>query len=365
MSSAQIMRLKLFPAIEGDCLLLEVPTVDTQRRILIDGGRTRAFDPLCHYLEGLSEPERLIDLFIVTHIDADHIAGALKFARQSAPPAKVAGVWFNAYHHLQSLASAGTTYQSLGPAQGDKLSDAILHHKWPWNRAFGEKAATVSKAGDIVELEIDDLRFFLISPDHRKLRHLEREWATWIIREGVGRGTPDPVDPPPGLKRMGALPVPDVEALARTPDTCDTTAANGSSLAFLVDAGGKRALLTGDAHPDLLEAGVGALAAREGGRLRVDLLKVSHHGSRENTTTKLLSLLDCTRFVISTNGARHSHPHQETIAKILKSSTDHKILYFNYRQENTNLWDNNDLKKLYNYSTVFPDAKDGVLNIPV
>ena len=74
-------------------------------------------------------------------------------------------------------------------------------------------------------------------------------------------------------------------------------------------------------------------------RLKLDLFKLSHHGSKGNLSPELLTLIDCTRFAISTDGTRHNFPDPEAIARILVNDPDReKMLYFNYRQENAALW---------------------------
>ena len=54
---------------------------------------------------------------------------------------------------------------------------------------------------------------------------------------------------------------------------------------FLVEAGGKTVLLTGDGHARDIERGLkeaGRLDAQ--GEMHVDVLKVQHHGSKDNLT---------------------------------------------------------------------------------
>jgi beta-lactamase superfamily II metal-dependent hydrolase len=72
-----------------------------------------------------------------------------------------------------------------------------------------------------------------------------------------------------------------------------------TSLPFPTEWDTKRVLFTGDAHLDILEPAVRSLAAAEGGRLRVHVMKVDHHGSNPNTSQTLLQLLDCTRLRFS------------------------------------------------------------------
>jgi hypothetical protein len=150
-----------------------------------------------------------------------------------------------------------------------------------------------------------------------------------------------------------------VAKLAKAAYEPDTKRANGSSIAFIAEFKGKRILLTGDTYSEVIEAELAPLAKAEGGRYRLDLLKLSHHGSRNNTSPDLLRLIDCTRFAISTDGSRkHKHPHAETIARLLAADPDRtKTLYFNYIQPQTTCWDRKLLGKRWNYTCVFPTLR--------
>lgn len=343
----------MFPAIEGDCFLVTIQTEAGNERILIDGGRSSTGRAIKEFFEKLPEGERYIDLFIVTHIDADHIAGALKLLDGNPLFPRISEIWFNAYQHLDPARQV-IAYESFGPAQGDKLSDAISRHEIPWNKAFGGGAVVIPSTAPYRRVRIGaETNITVLSPDADRLKKLDAEWSKHLRSEGLERGTPTPDEPPPGLKRMGGVTLVDIHSAA-SQDTYDRAIPNGSSIAFLLEAKDRRILFTGDAHPDLLEEGVGALAEQEGGKLKIDLLKISHHGSRDNTTNKLLSLIDCENFAISTNGSRHDHPHQESIAKIIRSREGRKNIYFNYQQPHTYIWANNSLKETHNYETFFP-----------
>jgi len=67
-------------------------------------------------------------------------------------------------------------------------------------------------------------------------------------------------------------------------------------------------------------------------------MKLSHHGSKFHTNNKFLSLIECSNFIISTNGSGNSrHPNIEAIARILchpNRDIDKKIyFYFNYPKD--------------------------------
>jgi len=69
------VKLKVFYASDGDCLLL---TSSDGHHALIDGGRGASFrQQTWPALEALAKAEQVVDLVVVSHIDADHISGIL------------------------------------------------------------------------------------------------------------------------------------------------------------------------------------------------------------------------------------------------------------------------------------------------
>lgn len=122
----------------------------------------------------------------------------------------------------------------------------------------------------------------------------------------------------------------------------DSSVANASSIVLLVEYEGRSVLLTGDGHSDTIIAGVRRLLEDRGeAMLRVDVVKLPHHGSRANVTPDLLSLFDCSRFVFSTNGAYHRHPDADAVRSVLASGemTGRPTeLLFNYECPTTAIW---------------------------
>jgi hypothetical protein len=83
-------------------------------------------------------------------------------------------------------------------------------------------------------------------------------------------------------------------------------------------------LLGADAHPGAIETSLRSLGASEASRYKLDCFKVSHHGSKANTSPELLKIIDCTCFAFSTDGSRHGHPDPEAIARILTADSRKK-----------------------------------------
>lgn len=353
----------MLPAGDGDCLLLSYGSdLGGVRHIVVDGGRTGAYAFLKPLLLRIAERRQPVELLVLSHIDADHIEGLLPLASDNSSPTGVSAVWYNGFDQLSSL-------KPMGPKQGDRFSAAIKGRGWSLNTHFSNGVAVLPGSG-MQEINLESgLKITLLSPDSRRLGLLRAEWDSWRTEEAT-RETERERKKAQGLQAMGARkPFPrvlDIDQLAATKETIDDEAPNGSSIAFVAEWQGQRVLLGADAHPDLLAQSIAPLAAAEGGRYRIDLCKVSHHGSAKNTTRHLLSLLDCKRFAISTNGSRHGHPDAETIAKLIKyASPGHRILYFNYRQERTTPWSQSELTTKHSYECKFPVETNGMLSISV
>ncbi|KQZ91770.1 MBL fold metallo-hydrolase [Agrobacterium tumefaciens] len=356
-----MFELEMFPARDGDCLVLTWGENGAPKRMLIDGGRESAWAQLKKAYKDLPEPERTFELLVVTHIDADHIAGVLKMLADPKRPLKFKEVWFNAYHHLVE-----GDWETFGPGQGETLSDLLKDRKDVWNSRFGGKAVVID-GGELPRLMIEGLEITLLSPTREKLQALVPDWKAWLRSEGLDRDHQPTAEPPAvaiipqGYEAFGAKP--DVGTLAAVAEREDRTAPNGTSIAFAASFGDKRILLAADAHPGVLEASIKALPEAE---KRFDLVKISHHGSKANITRSFLQSFDSDRFAISTDGSRHEHPDQEAIARLLTTVAGNKQLYFNYRHEQAAVWDDDDLKNEFDYDCVFPpDNATGRLKIVI
>ena len=67
----------------------------TKRRILIDGGSPATYPRLKKRIKALSPADRHFDLFVVTHIDSDHIGGAVKLMDNALAGLSFGDVWLN------------------------------------------------------------------------------------------------------------------------------------------------------------------------------------------------------------------------------------------------------------------------------
>jgi hypothetical protein len=356
--------LDVLPARFGDCLLIECHRDgDRPWRALIDGGPSDCWPALRRRLLELPADDRTLDLVVVTHIDADHIAGALRFFEEgdvAVPGLRIADVWFNGLPILPETEAGPRRSVSQGEDLVALLGGNRPGGALPWNKAFGGAAAMTPDHGKFSEIQVTDgPRLTLLSPTPKRLVILRHHWIDTLDR--MQRGEPDeevlPASPPGDLTSL--------EELAAAPSPKDASRANGSSIAFLLEYRGASCLLTGDAFANVLGAGLRGLAeARGRTAVPVDLFKLPHHASKGNVTSTLVSLAPATRYVVSTNGDRFGHPDDEALARVVvASSADDRVLCFNYRTERTDRWADRDLQAAHRFRTRFPDPGAAGLRI--
>jgi hypothetical protein len=343
-----MIRLTMLPGQDGDCLLLEYGTDDITRRMLIDGGRAGTYPQIVPTLTQVADAGGRLDVLVVTHVDQDHILGVLALIEDD-DRIEIGDVWFNGFDQLMDV---DPEFESFGPQDGERLTSALLNQGVPWNAAFERRAVELGRP-----LKLDDgSSITLLSPDRALLEALIGDWKKECEANGLLPGK-DPEEPPP--KEFEGFGGDDIEALADTAFERDDSKTNRTSIGFLFEHGGVRIMFTGDGDDPRLVESVKPLAEAEGGRIRLDALKVSHHGSRKNLSRELLDLIDCPRYLISTNGARHSHPDPVAMARILKYGGYQKELVFNY-QERAADWDVTAWKDTYGYTVRTPDQDGSV-----
>lgn len=346
----------VFPADHGDCLWIEYGPRGAPRHLLIDAGTQRTAQRVAEFVRSRHGGACALELLVVTHVDADHIGGVLPLLSDPTLSLSVGDVWFNGYRHLLPA-----DVQSMGPLDGERLTTRLAdpQRPLPWNAAFGRAAVRLDDAGappPAVELS-GGMRVQVLSADARQLARMEPVWL-----DACRDACLDPqmeVEAPeelPGFERMGGLDPAEVEAIAAREFREDRAPANGSSIGLALEYRGKRALLLADALPSVVMKGLRAMApAGAAERFAFDLVKVSHHGSRNNTSLPLVRALDCREWVFSTNGRIFKHPDDEAVARVVTQARDAR-LWFNYRTARTEPWDDDALRAHFGYRTVYGDG---------
>jgi hypothetical protein len=335
--------LDVLPAGHGDALIVTYGRPSRRHRILVDGGPAPKYeDGLRAHLLTLPESQRRFDLAIVTHIDADHIDGMLKLLQDEALGLEVREIWFNGWPQISGSAiPAPPRPGDRGPLQGEFLTDLLSTRRW--NTTFDGGVA-----GQDLQRPVPlpgGATLSVLCPTATELTRLRREWDRTVTEAGFAPGDSAAVarrlaesgryaPPEEAVRTRGAPPV-----RARPKLGSDRAVANGSSIAVVFEAEGRRLLLAGDAHARVMVDALRQSAARDGTeQVKVDVFKLAHHGSAGNVSRDLLSLVDCDRFVVSTNGQYFNHPDVEAIELLGRRDGERPTVYFNYESETTRAW---------------------------
>lgn len=326
-----VFTVELLAAAHGDGLWIEYGDPSKPRRILIDGGPASTYEKGLRprVARGMAESGGFVEfeLFVVTHIDADHIDVPLIFLRDGEVKAKFKDVWFNGWKQIAPKDSE----EIFAPLQGEfltsMLGDAAM--KLPWNKAVKNKAVGVPDTVALPVIELaDGMRLTMLSPGVRELDRLRARWDMAIRDFTPG----DVKEARQRLELRKDYEPPDAPLVfgGRTLGN-DRTPANGSSIAMLAEFQDQALLLTGDAHARVLAPNLRRLAKERGvPTVRVDAFKLPHHGSMANLTAEVLDAITCSRFLFSTNGDKFDHPDRETVQLILDRVPGPVEFHFNY-----------------------------------
>ena len=333
-----MFRLEVLPAAHGDAIWIEYGDPKRPRRVVVDGGPAATYETGLHRRLLLLPPQdRRIDLLVVTHIDTDHIDGAIILLQAAEQLGISFGeIWFNGWEQLMKEKEQA---EGLKPLQGEFLGALLQFHQYQdqWNRHSNGLPVKIPDEGKPPTWDLPDgAKVTILSPGTRQINRLRARWIS-ALRDF------SPGDREEALRRLEARreyrppsPIP-IFGVPSFGD--DRSVANGSSIAFLLEHEGVSCLLAADAHPRVLTASLKRLVASRGpghgDRLRLDAFKLSHHGSVSNVNEELLSLVECSRWIVSTNGDIYRHPNRQTAELVAQNSHGVPEFLCNYESETT------------------------------
>lgn len=353
------MKIEIFPSGSGDCLL--ITSADGGKRILADAGLPEAYDAhIAKPLSKLRAQGKPIDVAYVSHIDRDHIGGILRMfddevkwrafehvsqrnSRLRAPtvprPPEVSEIWHNAFLEDvaateevdlgSALATAAQALAGRNAALADpsiaadvaavemlalSVGDAI-EVNWrispeqlriPLNPQFGGKLMTARRQA----IQVGSFAVTVLGPTAKQLSELRTEWIEWLRKrqaqlEKLRRRHQRDED----LLASGASPA-DLAAHSRELAGAiekDVTPPNLASLVLLVEEGGKRVLLTGDAGVrTLIEYLESAKLLGDDDVLEVEVLKVPHHGAKNSYSEEFARRVRAEHYVFCGDGEHHN-----------------------------------------------------------
>ena len=391
-----MIQINMLPSCAGDCFLLHF---DNHVNILIDTGyQTTYREYLKPQLEFLRRMGECIDLMVVTHIDGDHIGGAIEFLKENkqyhCPQIiEIREIWYNACHHARKI---GTTICPLTNEQksdlqkimnrnrgsnsqreahrkeisfvhGDSLASLLykLDYAEIWNAHFQGHAISTSI---LKPYFLKDIVIHILSPTEHALYKLFAKWLSNLRKYNPNFPVSDDIifeeayeQYVKGLpsdntcrKAIGASSL-SLRELVNSSLVCscpDMSESNTSSIAILIEYQGKGLLFLADASDRLVLESLEKLYPSSD-ILCFDVIKLSHHGSLKNNFS-LLEKVKARKYLFSSDGKRNGHPSLETVARIIQTNQDNKELYFNYPLEHMkNILQCSLLEREYNYCSHF------------
>ena len=309
----------------GDAIVIKTMAEGKPFVIVIDGGPESTTNYIKNKLTTLGH----IDLMVLTHFDEDHIMGLIRYVEgfidKKMP---VERFWCNCAQEIDL--AVDTSISSTGYENANTLARYLRKQK-ELDETFSWKENITSKIEPYIK---GDLRIDVISPSDAALSKLQRGYNDYVITHPTWI---DNDEEEPQIARVNNNPdaLKSIDDLVKSDTPRNVNFWNKASIAFLLTAEDKRVLLLGDADSDIVADGIEQLVGK-GNILDVDLVKLAHHGSKHNISNRLLSLIRCNQYAITTCGGAVNwcHPDRKALALILRSpNRDNSIpinLYFNY-----------------------------------
>jgi beta-lactamase superfamily II metal-dependent hydrolase len=308
-------------AYHGDCLFIQSFDAEgNDFNILIDGGTAATFE---FSLLPLLKKIPCVDLIVLTHIDSDHISGLIRLIKHSIfKTLRTKFFWVNGANLIRLGDGEKISYN-----QGVVLETLLLDLKV-------ESAAIVTVHEGLVMPMPIGIAVEVLSPTRQILDELFKNWPTIPESE---QNAPTKISS--GAKsQLSKGNLEDLAKLTFAPTTSiKDDIFNSSSISFVLRLPDTSILLLGDARPEIIAESLLSHGYSSDNKLSVDYVKVSHHGSLNNTSCDMLDLIQGEAYLISTNGgnAHHQHPDREVIARIIhhpsRDKSMKRILVFNHR----------------------------------
>lgn len=345
--NVKMSHIEILPAYHGEAFIIYASKGDNNGVIVVDGGPAQSRIKVLRRLEQFDK----IDLMVLTHYDSDHISGLNTFLEQQTDSEKscVKELWVNCAREIDMKEGNNVSY-----SQAYKMANMLcaVNEKNDGGIAWKERIA----AG--YERDLGFATVNVIGPQAYILDIRQKKYEETMS------------DDVSSARVEGDIKIP-LETLSQnekmTPSTTkDNELANIASIAFIIECDGLRALMLGDSFPDPIEKELRKNYSEEK-PLKVDVVKVAHHGSRNNISNSLLDIIDCQDYIISTNGGTGNtrHPDREALANILchprRDRSKTIRLFFNYDieyiQKRTGLLLTKEETKKYNCEIYSPVSK--------
>ena len=303
------IKFEFFEAGCGDSILV---STDEGTNVLIDGGVAKQYNKsLKKFIDKeIREKDKKLDLVVLTHYDGDHIGGILRLLEEEKKNIKynqktiIKEIWFNSFY--KDMVEIERSKKTSGRQQV-KLDNYIEEMSSNSNLMYSSRVSLSNTKSPIYIGKKSEIKLTLLSPNDEKLLKLEKDYEQafkdfYKKKKKTSSGSDYHLS---------------FESLLLGKSKVDTSVANGSSIAFILEYDFKSYLFFGDAHIDLITNSLKSLNEKK----KFEFVKLSHHGSARNINKEFLNLIESNTFIILTDGS-HGHPNKATIAKILHYRED-------------------------------------------
>ncbi|SEH05580.1 ComEC/Rec2 family competence protein [Candidatus Venteria ishoeyi] len=290
------------PAGSGDAILIAADNFN----ILIDGGnnRMKQHNTLVKKLKEIKSKDEQLDWIVLTHIDEDHINGLIKILRRNNNlKIPIKNIWFNAFNNYK--VDAIITSSEISQKQLITFEQLVDEVKQSNIGVELCKNISIERFSHPIKIN-KNIKISLLSPTSEILDKLYREYVKEKKSSNIS------------AKNKDSDYNYSIEDLGNRPDVNKTSLTNKSSISFILTYQNKfNFLLLADADIDTVISSLKNQKYTKTNPLKVNFVKLAHHGSKFNLNKEFLELVETDIFIISSNISNHGHPHKETLAKII------------------------------------------------
>lgn len=323
-----MLKVHMLPAKEGDFIWIEYGEEKPYFHILIDGGVETTGNTFVKVINEINSRGEIIEALILTHIDYDHIQGVvvgLEKISKEILKRVLKRIIFNTSKGIRNkcitrhdikkweeVIKVNTSTAGYGVGEAISLIELIK------KKELTDRLVDYVIAGNIINIELE-AEIKIISPDQESLEKLLTDWEEY-----------DTARKSEVYANNMELSKKSLFELQKESLKYDKSINNRSSIAFIFEYNSLKLAFLGDSVPTVCIKGLKEQKINI--PYNVDAIKISHHGSRSNTSDKLLKALPTENFLLSTNGKGGKVPSKVLIAHLLKCSLFETInLYCNYK----------------------------------
>lgn len=311
--------IKMLEAFNGDCFLISLEDDEAIKNIVVDGGISKTYIRELHSeIKLIESKEHDIDLMLITHVDDDHIGGIISFFEDDEIKKNI--VKRVVYNSAVTISKhLNVKYDSSREIEINKISEREMSYKQGKTLErellkYDLLEHKVIKALD--KIYLGNARLTILSPREDDIVRLHNKWERETSDKKKASSSGNDYK-----KSIRCL-------LKEDKYSKDESIVNRSSISFLLEYGDFKILMLADSRSDIITKSLNDLGYTKNNKLIADYVKLPHHGSKNNLNYDLLEIIDCKKFIISTDGSIFNHPDKITLARIL-SIFNNVEFYFN------------------------------------